>query len=53
MQVVRSLSELKLAAESAAHVAIGAFDGVHLGHQALLGEMTARAHAAGRAAAWP
>lgn len=49
MQVVRSLSELKLA-ESAAHVAIGAFDGVHLGHQALLGEMTARAHAAGRAA---
>ncbi len=49
MEVVRSLSEMKLAV-GAAHVAIGAFDGVHLGHQALLGDMVARARAAGRAA---
>ncbi len=49
MLVVRSLSDVKLEAD-AAHVAIGAFDGVHLGHQALLGDMVARARAAGRAA---
>jgi len=49
VQVVASLSELQIEQETAC-VAIGAFDGVHLGHQALLGAMAARARAAGRAA---
>lgn len=49
MQVVRTLSELKLGAQ-AAFVAIGAFDGVHLGHQALLADMVVRARSAGCAA---
>lgn len=49
MQVVKSLAELRLDA-AAAYVAIGAFDGVHLGHQALLSDMVARARNAGCAA---
>ena len=32
-----------------ATVTVGSFDGVHLGHQAVLGEIDRRAHAAGRA----
>lgn len=49
MLVVKSLAELRLDA-AAAYVAIGAFDGVHLGHQALLSDMVARARTAGSAA---
>jgi riboflavin kinase/FMN adenylyltransferase len=48
MQHVRSLTELQL--DKPACVAIGAFDGVHRGHQALIGGMTEHAHATGRVA---
>lgn len=48
MRHVTSLDELSLAQPSA--VTIGAFDGVHRGHQALIGQMVAAAHDNGRAA---
>ncbi len=48
MRHVTSLEDLSLAAPSA--LTIGAFDGVHRGHQALIGQMVAAAHANGRAA---
>lgn len=48
MQLASSLSELSLA--SPAVVTIGAFDGVHRGHQALIGGLVAHARATGRVA---
>jgi len=48
MQHVTSLEELALARPGV--VTIGAFDGVHRGHQALIGQMVAAAHATDRAA---
>ena len=48
MQRVSNLEHLVLAAP--ASLAIGGFDGVHLGHQALIGAMVKKAHAAGQAA---
>jgi len=48
MQHVTSLEELRL--DRPACLTVGAFDGVHRGHQALLGDMTAAARATGRAA---
>ena len=49
MQHVTSLEELRLA--QPAYLTIGAFDGVHLGHRALISGLVAEAHAAGRMAA--
>lgn len=46
---VHSLEELRL--DRDAVLTIGAFDGVHLGHQRLIGAMAAVAHARGRLAA--
>ena len=40
MQIITSLDEIKLTKPSA--VAIGKFDGIHLGHRQLLGEIVAR-----------
>ncbi len=48
MQHVTSLADLQLTRP--ASVTIGAFDGVHRGHQALIGEMAQHAHTAERAA---
>lgn len=48
IQLASSLSELSLA--SPAVVTIGAFDGVHRGHQALIGSLVAHARATGRVA---
>ena len=48
MRHVTSLEDLGLAQPSA--ITIGAFDGVHRGHQALIGQMVAAAHATGRTA---
>ncbi len=48
MHPVNSLEDLRLA--QPACLTIGAFDGVHRGHQALIGEMVKHAHATGRAA---
>ena len=48
MQHVTSLEALQL--DRPAHVTIGAFDGLHRGHQALIGEMVGESHAAGQAA---
>lgn len=47
MDQYRSLDEVRL---DQAWVTIGAFDGVHLGHQAILRPMAAAAHAAGNPA---
>jgi riboflavin kinase/FMN adenylyltransferase len=48
MQVIDDLTKVHLEQETV--LTIGAFDGLHLGHQALLGEVVARAQAAGRLA---
>jgi len=48
IQHVTSLEDLRLS--QPACLTIGAFDGVHRGHQALIGDMVRRAHATGRAA---
>ncbi len=48
MQHVTSLEDLHLT--QPACLTIGAFDGVHRGHQALIGDMAKHAHATGRAA---
>jgi riboflavin kinase/FMN adenylyltransferase len=48
MQHVAALADLRLT--TPACLTIGAFDGVHRGHQALIGEMVSHAHATGRAA---
>ena len=48
MQQTTSLSDLQL--DRPACVAIGAFDGVHRGHQALIGAMVRQARATGQAA---
>lgn len=48
MQQVSSLPQLTL--DQSACVAIGAFDGVHLGHQALIGGLVEHAHQTGCAA---
>ena len=48
MRHVTSLEELQLGQPAA--LTIGAFDGVHRGHQALIGALVADAHANGRAA---
>jgi len=48
MRHVTSLEELNLTQPSA--LTIGAFDGVHRGHQALIGQMVQEAHHTGRAA---
>ena len=46
MQLARYLSDLPFAAlESGSVVTIGAYDGLHLGHQALLTEVLERARA--------
>src|SRR5512137_2858348 len=47
-RLVTALEELQL--DRPACIAIGSFDGVHVGHQAILREMTGHAHAAGKAA---
>lgn len=48
MQIVPTLADLNLS--TPAYVAIGAFDGVHRGHQALIGGMVQAARSAGQAA---
>jgi riboflavin kinase/FMN adenylyltransferase len=48
MQHVTSLEDLHLTRPSC--LTIGAFDGVHRGHQVLIGDMVKRAHTTGRAA---
>ena len=48
MQHVTALEALML--DRPAHVTIGAFDGLHRGHQALVGALVAEAHAAQQAA---
>src|SRR5512137_1296843 len=47
-RLVTALEELQL--DRPACIAIGSFDGVHVGHQAILREMTGHAHATGQAA---
>lgn len=49
MKQVASLSEMQM--DTSTFVAVGVFDGVHLGHKALLSEMVAEAHTAGARAA--
>ncbi|MGB9776286.1 MAG: bifunctional riboflavin kinase/FAD synthetase [Anaerolineae bacterium] len=48
MEIVRDLESLNLSTPS--HITIGAFDGVHRGHQHLIGAMARAAHETGRAA---
>jgi len=48
MRIIHSLEQASL--PTPAHVTIGAFDGVHRGHQHLIGSMVAAAHEAGQAA---
>ncbi len=48
MQHVTTLENLRL--DQPAYLTMGAFDGVHRGHQALIGALVAEAHAAGGAA---
>jgi riboflavin kinase / FMN adenylyltransferase len=48
MQHTHALEDLQL--DRPAHVTLGAFDGLHRGHQALIGEMVAAAHAQDQAA---
>jgi riboflavin kinase/FMN adenylyltransferase len=48
MQSVTALEDLR--PDRPACLTIGAFDGVHRGHQALIGDMVAHAHSAGKAA---
>ena len=49
MRIVRDLTQARLA--SRAYVTIGVFDGIHRGHQQLIGGMAQAAHAAGNLAA--
>lgn len=49
MRVVYDLTQVRPAADS--HVAVGVFDGVHRGHQRLIGSMIDAAHRQGRLAA--
>lgn len=48
MQVIHALEEANLSGPS--YITIGAFDGVHRGHQHLIGSMVKAAHRAGRTA---
>ncbi len=48
MRIAHVLEQVDLARPS--HVTVGAFDGIHRGHQHLIGSMTEAAHEAGRAA---
>lgn len=48
MQIVSHFEEVNLTQGS--YITLGAFDGLHLGHQALIGSMVKNAHAAGHAA---
>jgi riboflavin kinase/FMN adenylyltransferase len=48
LKVARSMDELEPAVAEELSVTIGNFDGVHLGHRAVLAELVARPHAGGR-----
>jgi len=48
MRIIHALDEANSAATS--HVTIGSFDGIHRGHQHLIGSMVESAHRAGRSA---
>jgi len=48
MRIARDLASVQPSSD--AHVAVGVFDGVHCGHQRLIGQMVATAHASGKLA---